>query len=146
MSYTITARVYQTNPKAFFHLVEKTVFRNSTWGETNDTHVLTMSNSGTCGSLRFLADTGESFIVTIGVHNYKAWGDIVTKLDPDKQTGVFITPEYYNTEYSGTAVKERMDIKWKTLTSYEVTRDRRKYSFKYTVTKGKNLKIDVIIG
>ncbi|OAA38320.1 Fungal fruit body lectin [Metarhizium rileyi] len=146
MSYTITVQVYQTNQNAFFHLAEKTVFRNGNWTEVNDAHVLTMGGSGTSGSLRFVADTKENFIVTFGVHNYKRWGDIVTKLDPASQTGVVITPEYYEKEWGGTEVKDRVAIRWKTLSSYEVTRDGRKYSFKYTVTEGNNLKVNVIIG
>ncbi|KID86699.1 Lectin [Metarhizium guizhouense ARSEF 977] len=145
MSYTIVVQVYQANPNAFFHLVEETVFRNGTWGETNGAHILTMGGSGTAGSLRFLANTGESCIVTLGVHNYKPWGDIVTKLDPGSQTGVVITPEYYETEWGGTQKKERVDVRWKTLTEYEVTRDGRKYSFKYTEIKDKHLKVNFII-
>lgn len=146
MSYTITVQVHQTNQNAFFHLVEKTVFRNGTWGEVNGTHVLNMGASGTSGSLRFIADTGESFITTLGVHNYKPWGDIITKLDPASQTGVVITPEYYEKEWGGTQKQERVDVRWKTLSSYEVTRDGRKYAFKYTVADGNNLKVNIVIG
>ncbi|KAK3342208.1 fungal fruit body lectin [Lasiosphaeria hispida] len=146
MSYTITVQVYQTNQNAFFNVVEKTVFRNGTWDEVKGAHVLTMGSSGTCGSLRFVADTSENFIVTLGVHNYKPWGDIVTKLDPASQTGVVITPEYYEKEWGGTQVQERVDVRWKTLSSYEVTRDGRKFSFSYTVTGGNNLNVNVVIG
>ncbi|EFY84236.1 Lectin [Metarhizium acridum CQMa 102] len=146
MSYSITVRVYQTNTNTYFHPVERTVFRNGTWSETNTAYVLHMGASGTAGSLRFLADSGESFIVTLGVHNHKPWGDIVTKLDPASQTGVVITPEYYEAEWGGTQNKERVDVRWKTLSSYEVTRDGRKYSFNYTVTDGKDLKVNVVVG
>ncbi|PHH66877.1 hypothetical protein CDD81_5229 [Ophiocordyceps australis] len=146
MTYTTTVRVYQTNHNAFFRPVEFTVFRNGTWAMSNSEYILTMGASGTSGSIRFLADTGESFIVTLGVHNYKVWGDIVTKLDASDQTGVVITPEYYETEWGGTQNKDRVDVRWKTLSSYEVTRDGRKYAFKYTVTEGKELKVNVIIG
>ncbi len=146
MAYTITVQVYQTNTNAFFSPVEKTVFTNGTWQEVKNTYLLSMSGSGTCGSLRFVADTGENFIVTLGVHNYKPWGDIVTKLDPATQTGVKITPEYYEKEWGGTENKDRVAVRWKTLSSYDVTRDGRKYSFKYTVTEGNNLKVNVVIG
>ncbi|KAM7200721.1 Fungal fruit body lectin [Naviculisporaceae sp. PSN 640] len=146
MAYTITVQVYQTNPNAFFQVVEKTVFANGTWSETNDAHVLSIGASGTSGSLRFVADTGENFIVTLGVHNYAPWGDIVTKLDPVTQTGVKITPEYYETEWGGTGNKDRVAARWKTLASYEVSRDGRKYGYKYTVTEGNNLKVKVTIG
>jgi hypothetical protein len=145
MSYTITVEVYQTNQNAFFHVVEKTIFKNGVWDEVKGAHVLTSGSSGNCGSLRFVADTNESFIVTLGVHNYKPWGDIVTKLDPS-QTGVVITPEYYEKEWGGTQRQERVDVRWKTLSSYEVSRDGRKYSFKYTVTDGNNLKVKIVVG
>ncbi|KAI0247901.1 fungal fruit body lectin [Lactifluus subvellereus] len=73
MTYTITARVYQTNTNAFFNVVERTVWKygnGGTWSEVDGAYVLTMGGSGTCGSLRFVADTGENFIATLGVHNY----------------------------------------------------------------------------
>jgi len=146
MAYSITAQVYQTNTNAFFHLVEKTVFRNGTWEEVKGAHVLHIGASGTSGSIRFVADTGENFIITLGIHNYKVWGDIVTKLDPASQTGVVITPEYYEKEWGGTDNKDRVKARWETRSSYEVTRDGRKYSFKYTVTDGKDVKVNIIIG
>ena len=96
MSYKITVRVYQTNPNNFFRLVEQTVWKyanGGTWGESNGEYVLTMGGSGTSGTLRFVGDDGEKFIVALGVHNYKRWGDIVTNL-ADDQTGVVINPQY----------------------------------------------------
>ncbi|KAK8914864.1 hypothetical protein H634G_02075 [Metarhizium anisopliae BRIP 53293] len=145
MSYTITVQVYQTNPNAFFNIVEQTVFRGGTWGVNNGALTLTMNASGTAGSIRFLANTGESCIVTLGVHNYKPWGDIVTKLDPSSGTGVVITPEYYETEWGGTQKKERVDMRWKTLSKYEVTGGGRKYSFDYTEIKDKHLRVNFVI-
>ena len=145
MSFAIIVQVYQTKQDTFFQLMEKTVFSGGGWEDANGRHILTMENSGTCGSLRFVADNGENFIVTLGVHNYQPWGDIVTKLD-SAQTGVHITPEYYEKQYAGTENQERCDVRWKTLSSYEVTRDGRKYSFNYTVTKGNMLKVNVVIG
>jgi hypothetical protein len=145
MAYTITAQVYQTNPNAFFRVVEKTVFNNGTWDEVKGAHILTMGGSGTSGSLRFVADTGENFIVTLGVHNYKPWGDIVTKLD-NALTGVKINPEYYEKEWGGSQNADRVAVRWKNFSSYEVSRDGRKYSFNYGVTSGNELKVNLVIG
>lgn len=146
MSYTITVQVYQTNTNAFFHVVEKTVFTNGAWTSTNDAHVLTIGASGTSGSLRFVSDTGENFIVTLGVHNYAPWGDIVADFNPATQTALKITPEYYETEWGGTGKKDRVAQRWKTLASYDVSWKERKYAYKYTVTEGHNLKVNVVIG
>ena len=145
MAYTITSKVYQTSTNAFFRVVEKAVFSNGTWDEVNDTHILTIGGSGTSGCLRFVADTGENFIVTLGVHNYKPWGDIVTKLSND-QTGVKINPEYYEKEYGGTQNADRVAVRWKNLSTYEVTRDGRKYSFTFVVASGNALKVNIVIG
>src|SRR5258708_7522566 len=62
--YRITAQVYQTNTNAFFRVVEQTVL-NGTWDQVDAAYVLTMPGSGTAGSLRFVSDTGENFIVTL---------------------------------------------------------------------------------
>jgi len=144
MSYTITAKVYQTNQNAFFHVVEKTVWKyanGGTWSEVDGCHVLKMGGSGTSGSLRFVSDTGENFIVTLGVHNYKRWGDVVTNLT-NECTGVVITPEYYSDKH---ADRERQ--REKQLTTYCVKNNKgRNFSFNYTVVEGNNLKVDIIIG
>lgn len=144
MSYTITAQVYQTNPNAFFRIVEKTVWNyanGGTWGEMNGTQVLTMGGSGTSGSLRFVSDTGENFIITLGVHNYKRWGDIVTNLAND-QTGVIINPEYYDDKH-----RDREAQREKQLSMYSIDNLKdRKFEFKYTVADGNNLKVNIIIG
>ena len=144
MSYTITVEVYQTNHKAFFHLVEETVWNyanGGTWGCVNGAHVLTMGGSGTCGSLRFVSDTNENFIVTFGVHNYKRWGDIVTNLK-NNETGVIITPQYYSDSH-----KNREKQREAQLTAYSVPNIQgRKFSFDYTVVDGHNLKVKITIG
>ncbi|KAJ3475349.1 hypothetical protein NLI96_g11896 [Meripilus lineatus] len=144
MSYTITIQVYQTNPNAFFRIVEKTVWQyanGGTWSESNGTHVLTMGGSGTCGSLRFVSDTGENFIATLGVHNYKRWGDIVTNLAND-QTGVIITPQYYSDAH-----RDREAARERQLASYSVKNAKgRNFAINYTVTEGNNLKANIIIG
>jgi hypothetical protein len=144
MSYTITARVYQTNPNAFFNVVERTVWKyanGGTWSEVNGAYVLTMGGSGTCGSLRFLADTGENFIITLGVHNYKRWGDIVTNLT-NEETGVIITPQYYNDSN-----RDREAQRERQLTTYHVSNLKgRNFAYNYTVADGNNLTVNIVIG
>ena len=144
MTYTITIRVYQSDVCAFFHVVEKTNWKYAApclWSEVDGTHVLIMENSGTCGSLRFESGTGENFIVTLGVHNYKRWCDIVTNLSPD-QTGVVITPEYYDSKHS-----DRVAQRERQLESYSVSNNKgRKFTVSYSVAEGNNLTANVIIG
>ena len=53
--------------------------------------MLTMGDCGTSGTLRFVADTGENFVVVFGVHNWKKWGNMVTDLAKDL-TGVVLNP------------------------------------------------------
>lgn len=141
MSYKITARIYQTNTNAYFHLVEQTVWNyanGGTWTEANGEKTLTIGGSGTSGTLRFESDTGERFIVAIGVHNYKRWVDIVTGLAPD-QTGVVINAEYYNNVRSFAREKQ--------LSTYTVTsKAGRKFTATYTVAEGNDLKLNIIIG
>lgn len=74
MGYSITAEVYRTNHNVFFHVVEKTAWKHAdgrTWGEVSGTHVLTFGGSGNSGSLRFVSDTGENFIITLRADGYK---------------------------------------------------------------------------
>ncbi|KAF8477637.1 fungal fruit body lectin [Russula ochroleuca] len=144
MSYKITAKVYQTDRNAFFRVVEETVWKyanGGTWGEVDGTHVLSMGGSGTSGSLRFVSDTGENFIVTLGVHNYKRWGDIITNLT-NEETGVIITPQYYNNDKP-----DRERQREKQLTTFSVKNNKgRNFTFDYTVTEGNDLNVDIIIG
>jgi Fungal fruit body lectin len=140
MAYTITARIYQTNRDAFFHVVEKTAW--GTWTEVDGAHVLTMSNSGSCGSLRFVSDTDEAFIVTLGVHNYKRWGDIVTKFATNEHTGIIVTPQYYDSQHSN-----RVSQRQSQATTYNVRNDKgRNFAFIYREAEGNNLKVDIVIG
>jgi hypothetical protein len=145
MSYNITVCIYQTNPNAFFKIVEKTCFHYAngcTWSEVNDQHVLAMGGSGTSGALRFQCDeTGERFIVTLGVHNYKRWGDIVSNLSTS-ETGLLIQPQYYSGDH-----KDREQAREKQLASYSVKNAKgRQLAFNYTTTEGSNLKCDIVIG
>ncbi|KAJ7726308.1 fungal fruit body lectin [Mycena maculata] len=101
MSYKITLRIYQTNPNAYFCIVEKTVWNHGanhdnggTWSDSDGEQVLTIGSSGTSGILRFLSDTGEYFLIAVGVHNCKRWCDIVSNITPD-MTGAKVHPEYY---------------------------------------------------
>ena len=144
MSYTISVRVYQTNPNAFFNIVEKTVWQyanGGTWSESNGEQVLTMGGSGTSGTLRFVADNGENFIVALGVHNYKRWCDIVTNLS-NQQTGVIINPEYYDSKYP-----DREAAREKQLASYNVKNAKgRNFAVNFTKGDGNDLKANIIIG
>jgi len=138
--YRITAQVYQTNTNAFFRVVEQTVL-NGTWDQVDGAYVLTMPSSGTAGSLRFVSDTGENFIVTLGIHNYKRWGDIGTNLAPEL-TGVVMTPQYYSDAH-----RYRGEVREKQLTTYNVNnRKGRNFKFDYTVAEGNDLKVKIIIG
>ncbi|KAG6856719.1 hypothetical protein H0H87_001508 [Tephrocybe sp. NHM501043] len=140
--YNISLRIFQTNPNTFFRIVEKTVWNYANggeWNEVNGQTVLTINGSGTSGTLRFLADNGENFIVAVGVHNYKRWTDIVTNLAPD-QTGVIINPQYYSQ-------KDREQQREKQLVSYEVKNAKgRQFQVKFIQPEGNNLVADIIIG
>lgn len=142
MSYTITVRVFQTNPSSFFEIIEKCVFNfggGGAWTESNDQHVLRLNASGTCGTIRFeSADRNERFIVALGVHNYARWCDVVTGLVPH-DTGVVITPEWYGAKRSSMREKTLKDYSVKSTTG-------RNIEVKYTVTDGHELKADIIIG
>ncbi|KAG2124616.1 lectin 2b [Suillus clintonianus] len=99
MSYTITVRIIDaTTGNPGFKLVEKTVWHyanGGTWSNTDSIETLVMGGSGTSGALRFINGAGEEFLVTLGIHNYKRWCDIVTDLAPG-DTGMKIQPEYYS--------------------------------------------------
>ncbi|PPQ68811.1 hypothetical protein CVT24_007697 [Panaeolus cyanescens] len=143
MSYSITARIYQTNPNAFFQVVEKTVWNyanGGNWTEANGQHILSMGGSGTSGTMRFSSsDTGESFLVALGVHNYKRWGDIVADLKND-QTGIIINPEYYKAGKRATQ-RERQ------LSQFTVKNSKgRPLTVNFTDADGKDLACDIIIG
>jgi hypothetical protein len=144
MSYSIKVSIFQTNPGkgAYFRIVEKTAYIDANgWDEVYDHQVLKMIGSGTSGSLRLQSDTGESFIVTLGVHNYKRWGDIVTNLTT-KQTGCIINPEYYNSQYP-----DRVRQREKQLSAYSVSNlQGRKFSLEYTKAEGNDLEVRVVIG
>jgi len=140
MSYTITVRVYQTNPNAFFDVVEETVWNfanGGTWEDVKGQKVLTMGGSGTSGTLRFKTESGENFIVAMGVHNYKRWCDIVPDL-PNNETGVVINPKYYH-DWSGRREKQ--------LSNFSTTSAKdRKLSIDYTTADGHNLVAIIVIG
>ena len=142
MSYTINLRIFQTNPNNFFQVVEQTVWNfanGGTWTAANGELVLTMGGSGTSGTIRFFnADTGERFIVAIGVHNYKRWCDIVTGLNPP-DTGVVMHQEWYG--------EKRSFMREKQTVSHNVASAKgTKFEIKYTVVDGNNLKANLIIG
>lgn len=139
MSYSIKVYIYQTNcdGNVFFRVVEETIWKNAnggTWDEVDGYHLLRMGGSGTCGSLRLLSNTNESYIVTLGVHNYKPWGDILTDLTSD-QTACVITPGYYG---EGQRAYH--------LTMYEVANSQgRTCSYQFTVKEGNDLVVRIVI-
>lgn len=144
MSYTIKVYIVQANPQEeYFPIVEKTVWNyanGGTWSEVDGAHVLKMGGSGTSGALRLLSDKGEGCIVTLGVHNYKRWGDIVTNLK-NNQTACVVNPQYYSNEFP-----DRERQREKQLATYEVNDlQGRKFSFNYTVAEGNNLVVRVDI-
>jgi hypothetical protein len=98
-----------------------------------------MGASGTSGALLFQSEDGsERFIVTLGVHNYARWCDVVTGL-VGHDTALTILPDYYDSK--------RSYMREKTLSQYSVTSAKgRKVEVKYTVADGHNLKADIIIG
>ncbi|PPQ75894.1 hypothetical protein CVT24_001083 [Panaeolus cyanescens] len=137
MSYTITVRVYQTNVNAYFYLVEKAAGSGVHWTKVKGQTVLNMTNSGSSGILRFIADNGENFSLALGVHNYKRWCDIVPSVT-NSQTGVTILHEYY----AGRSAQRE-----KQLASYATTNAQgRKFSVNFSVPDGQNLVCDVVIG
>ncbi|KAF8273610.1 fruit body lectin [Lactarius quietus] len=146
MSYSIKASIYQTDPgrNGYFRIVEKTVWKyanGGTWDDENGYQVLRMGGSGTSGSLRLQSNSGESFVVTLGVHNYKRWGDIVTNLAND-QTATTINPEYYSSAHP-----DREAQREKQLSAYSVANlQGRKFSLEYTVAEGNALEVRIIIG
>jgi Fungal fruit body lectin len=136
MTYTVVVRVYQTNPNAFFHVVEKTVWHYAnagTWSESNGTLVLTMGGSGTSGTLRFIADTGEIFLAVLGVHNYDVAADLAVA-----ETGKVANAEYYaGGKRSGVPVQPSCSVNnasgWK-------------ISVNFMATEGSDLKANIVIG
>ena len=142
MSYSITLRIFQTNPaRGHFSLVENTCWNyanGGTWSDTDGILTLSMGGSGTSGVLRFVSDRGERITIAVGVHNYKRWCDIVTGL-ASNQTALVINGQYYN---GG----GRDYMREKQLSEYKVTSAvGTNYAVVYTVPDGNNLKADVII-
>ncbi|EKJ69238.1 hypothetical protein NXS19_012742 [Fusarium pseudograminearum] len=144
MSYTIKVRVYQTNPNAYFHIVEKGCWHyanGSQWNEQNGILTLAMGGSGTSGMLRFKTEQNkEGFFVAMGVHNYKPWVDTVTGLGDDI-TCVKALPEYYGNASDRTRSRESQRTEQTILNI-----DRRNISTHYKVKEGNNLELDITIG
>ncbi|KAI1050816.1 hypothetical protein LB507_009376 [Fusarium sp. FIESC RH6] len=144
MSYTIKVRVFQTNPNAYFHIVEKGCWHyanGSQWNEQNGILTLHMGGSGTSGMLRFKTEQNkEAFFVAMGVHNYKPWVDTITGLGDDI-TCVKALPEYYGSASERTRSRESQRTEQTILNI-----DRRNISTNYKVKEGNNLELDIIIG
>ena len=141
MSYTITCRVYQTDPNAWFEIVEQTVWNyanGGTWAELGDKEVLTMGGSGTSGLLRFNCGD-EYFIVAVGVHNYLRWVDVSTGLAPS-DTATYIHPDYYADGSHRTEVREEQ------LSSFDVTSPSgRNIKVNFDVAEGQSLDCTITI-
>ncbi|KAM0425953.1 hypothetical protein ACHAPT_008892 [Fusarium lateritium] len=144
MPYTIKVRVYQTNPNAFFHIVEQGCWhyaKGATWSDHDGLLTLTMGDSGTSGMLRFKTEQGkEAFFIAMGVHNYKPWVDIVTGL-ADDVTCVKALPEYYGNSSERTRSRESQRTEQSILNI-----DRRTIASKFRVAQGNDLELDIIIG
>jgi hypothetical protein len=52
-----------------------------------------MGGSGTSRTLHFMSDSGEFFVVAVGVNNSNRWCDVVSS---PGTTGLQINEEYYN--------------------------------------------------
>jgi len=143
MSYTISVTVIQALEEASFQIVESTVWNlanGGTWTHYNGKEILTMGGSGTSGSLRFVANTGENFIVTFGVHNFKRWGEILTDLRND-ETATVITPQYYSEDHPDReAAREAQRVEYNVKNSKG-----RNFTFRYTVAEGDRLKVSIVI-
>ena len=146
MAYNIAVRVFQpTDPSIKFDIIEQGVFTpDSYWSQdANGLRTLKMTRSGTSGALRFLCEkTGENFVITLGVHNYHPWGDLLAGLG-NKESASDTLRSYYRPQYGGTGNPERVSIVAQT--SKSVTHNGRTYSFVFTVTSGNDLDVDVKI-
>jgi len=149
-NYTITVRIFQTNcDKGYHRIVEKTVWNYANcgyWDEIKDIHVLTMGGSGTSGTMRFKNEkTGEEVTVTLGVHNYKRWCDIVSGFD-GKETATTIQAQYY--QGSDPTSVARHQAREAQRSSYQGPSavSGIKWECKYTQPEGENLEACIIIG
>lgn len=97
MAYTITLRIAQQS-RDHFNVVEKTCNRDHVdqveWTETQGCHELYMGASGASGMLRLKSQSGETFCLAMGIHNFVRWCDIVVDLKDDS-TAQSIHPGYY---------------------------------------------------
>ncbi|KAG5335039.1 hypothetical protein C0989_002408 [Termitomyces sp. Mn162] len=137
--YKISLTIFQT-PSTSFRVVEQTIYgrADSYWVMENGRYVFAMTVDGNSGTIRF-ADSGETFLVAVGVHNNKCWCDILPNLQVD-QPGTVIHPQYYakGTSY---AVQRR-----KVLASYQVTSATgHQLTINYTQAEGQDLAADIII-
>lgn len=145
MTYTIKTRIYQTDSRTYFNLIETGVWhyaRGGQWDLSPMTPTLTMGDSGTSGILRFKTEANrECFFVAMGVHNWKPWVDIVTNLR-DEDTGVRCLPEYYEGGKAERAkAREAQRREWKA-----TNQEGRTIMAKFKNTDGKELQLDIVIG
>ncbi|KAJ7503667.1 Cytolysin/lectin [Mycena galericulata] len=136
--YTITVRVFHTDPNKAVHwrVVEYGTGKgDDEWDPIPEAPVLRMPSSGTSGSLRFVSSKGgEQFVLTVGVHNYKRWCDLVTG-GSGNQTAMVINGEYYG----GGSRHSAREMQG---SSCQIAS---KYSCVYSVAEGKDLVADLYI-
>lgn len=149
MSYKITLRIYQTNTNAFFRVVEAAAGHpggpGGSWSAVRDEHVLTLGGSGSAGALRLLdEDTGEAFVVVLGVHEHRRWCDVVTRLQPG-QTAASVLREYFT--HGGAADREFVRTAQGARCAVEDVGSRPRHcEVVFTVSNGRDLRANLIIG
>jgi len=80
------------------------------WEEQESRHILRMKGSGVFGTVLYRHQvTGESFAVSMGVHNYHVWSYIVTATDTETADTVHASYEYHD------GLRERADARWRSL-------------------------------
>lgn len=137
MAYTIHVSVVQLS--GTYDVVEQTAWDNTYWTQHGGTFVLHLQNSGSSGTLRFRRHTNEkcnTFIVSVGVHNYKRWCDIVTDLPPN-HIGAKHNSLYYGEHPHSTGWGEML---WKQLSAIQKTTQEGQNIFLiYTTAVGNDL-------
>ncbi|OSX57303.1 hypothetical protein POSPLADRAFT_1157656 [Postia placenta MAD-698-R-SB12] len=80
MPYTITVHT-RNQSNVGFGIVEKSVWHKGTWSSRNGCQLLRIDGSGTSGVLQYRnRETGEAFLIAVGVHNNGKWCDVMMDL------------------------------------------------------------------
>jgi len=143
--YSVNACVFQSDNKVYFSEIERAIYAVpsnacASWDKDNDAYVLAMASEDVLGTLRFVADSAESFIVAFGRDSGKAWCDIITNLKKD-QTAASTQPQFYDTNYP-----ERVSARTSHQTSATITDTvGRSFTVKYNGA-GDDLTAQITIG